>query len=81
MGGFQFQPKWKEELACSHALGKFVLEMPMGVPSVSLPTEQAWLVRGPEWAKPLWSQLHTELSAWCVANGIPLYVEEHAHVW
>jgi hypothetical protein len=36
---FNFAPRWKEELVCLCALGSFVLEMPIGVTSVYLPTE------------------------------------------
>ncbi|MBD9478106.1 hypothetical protein [Pseudoxanthomonas sp. PXM02] len=75
MAQFQFQPKWKEKLVCSHPAGSFSLDMPMGVVSVILPSEASWPQHSPPWARSLWPQLHAELSAWCASNNIPLHVE------
>jgi len=73
---FTFSPRWKEELLCSCALGSFVLEMPMGVVSVYLPSEKNWLAAAPEWAKPHWGLLETQLRQWCEQKGIPFHVDE-----
>jgi len=72
---FSFHPRWKEELVCSCSLGAFVLEMPMGVTSVYMPTEERWPTVAPEWARPHWKTLHSQLEAWCSAQRIPLYLD------
>jgi hypothetical protein len=78
---FTFLPRWKEELVCSSPLGSLVLEMPMGVESVYLPTEAAWRDRAPGWAREHWQEIHTQLQEWCTRNKIPLYVEDTAQVY
>jgi hypothetical protein len=50
---FRFQPRWKEELVVSGEGGSFVLELPMGVLSAHLPTEEEWERRAPDWARSL----------------------------
>jgi hypothetical protein len=72
---FSFEPRWKEELVCSCLEGSFVLEMPMGVVSVLLPCEANWRAKAPEWAKPHWESLRTQLKLWCATNNTPLYQE------
>jgi hypothetical protein len=72
---FVFRPKWKEELVCSCALGTFVLDMPMGVISVYLPTEEHWKEVAPPWALELWSTLYQQLHAWCETQKIPLQLD------
>jgi len=37
---FQFEPRWKEELVVKGSGGSFVLELPMGVYSAYLPTQE-----------------------------------------
>jgi hypothetical protein len=74
---FTFQPQWKEELVCTCPLGQFILEMPMGIPSVYLPSESAWQDHAPDWAKPYWKVLREQLAAWCAKCDYPLY-ENHA---
>jgi hypothetical protein len=78
---FTFQSRWKEELVCSCPLGKLVLEMPMGVPSVYMPTEQVWKDSAPAWASPYWQALHAQLAKWCTDHGFPLYVDGSATVF
>jgi len=77
---FQFQPRWKEELACTCELGSFVLMMPMGVVSVDFPTEETWQLEAPNWAKPYWEVVQTQLSAWCESQNIPLHMGPFGHV-
>lgn len=78
---FTFQPRWKEELVCSCTLGEFVLEMPMGVPSVYIPTEPAWLDLAPTWARPYWSSVYVQLATWCASHGFPLHVDSSASIF
>ena len=78
---FTFQPRWKEELVCTCASGCFVLELPMGILSAYLPTEEAWKRKAPEWARDLWPQLKTELEAWCGANNARFFIDETATVY
>lgn len=77
---FTFAPRWKEELVCSCALGSFVLEMTMGKYSVYLPPESMWQTKAPAWARPLWQELHGQLTAWCASERMPLHVDESAMV-
>jgi hypothetical protein len=78
---FTFTPRWKEELVCSCSLGRFVLEMPMGVTSVYLPPEERWQSIAPEWARHHWTALHGQLSSWCSSLGYPLRVDGTAQVY
>jgi hypothetical protein len=78
---FSFCPRWKEELVCSCPLGRFVLEMPMGITSVYLPTEESWQSVAPEWARPHWNELHGQLSAWCARQHYPLFVDRTARIY
>lgn len=78
---FSFHPRWKEELVCSSSLGTLVLEMPMGIPSVYLPTEATWQNVAPAWAQPYWSAIHAQLKAWCAQHGMPLHVDSTACVF
>jgi hypothetical protein len=72
---FKFEPKWKEELVCSCALGSFVLDMPMGVVSVYLPTKEHWKEVAPHWALELWDALYQQLHDWCETQKIPLHLD------
>jgi hypothetical protein len=72
---FEFKPKWKEQLVCSCALGSFVLDMPMGVVSVYLPTEEHWQEVAPAWAMKLWGTLFQQLHEWCGKQNIPLHLD------
>lgn len=78
---FTFRPQWKEELVCSCQLGEFILEMPMGVPSVYIPTQAAWQDRAPMWARPYWSSVHVQLMDWCTNHGFPLHVDDSANIF
>ncbi len=78
---FNFGPRWKEEIVCSCALGSFILEMPMGITSVYLPTEEAWQKRAPEWARPYYEALREQLKAYCREHKYPLYIDETAAVY
>ena len=78
---FAFHPRWKEELVCSAAGGRFVLELAMGTLAAYLPTQDAWEARGPAWARDLWPVLHDELAAWCKANKARFMVVEDAQVF
>ena len=79
-GVFTFQPRWKEELVCSCSRGSFVLEMPMGIATVYLPTAERWPAVAPAWAKEDWTVVHRELAAWCRRERIPLRVDATAQV-
>lgn len=81
MNAFTFQPRWKEELVCTHVGGSFVLELPMGILSAYLPTEEVWKVKAPAWARDLWPELKTQLEAWCRANEADFYIDESADVY
>jgi hypothetical protein len=78
---FTFQPRWKEELVCSCSLGELILEMPMGVPSIYLPTEVVWQASAPDWARPYWNSIHTQLKAWCALHDFPLFLDDTASVF
>ena len=47
MTTFTFQARWKEELVCTGPGGSFILELPMGVLSAYLPTEESWKEKTP----------------------------------
>ncbi|TBR40404.1 MULTISPECIES: hypothetical protein [Dyella] len=81
MSTFKFQPRWKEELVCSGPGGSFVLELPMGVLTAYLPSEDAWRDKAPEWAKGLWLALHDELKDWCLRNKANFIVDATAGVY
>jgi hypothetical protein len=78
---FTFHPRWKEELLVAGPGGEFILELPMGVLSAMLPTQEAWQSKGPAWARELWPTLRTELEAWCKANNAKFYIDARASVW
>lgn len=78
---FTFLPRWKEELVCSSSLGEVILEMPMGVPSIYLPTKAGWQDSAPEWARPHWESIHLQLKAWCALHDFPLVVDDTASVF
>ena len=78
---FQFQPRWKEELVVTGPGGMLVLEHPMGVPTVYLPTEREWQRRAPAWAGSMYPALKDELEAWCSHHGMRLVVEKSADVY
>lgn len=81
MSTFTFQPRWKEELVCTGPGGSFVLELPMGVLSAYLPTEDAWKAKAPAWARHLWPDLKLELEAWCKKSKAQFIIDETAGVW
>ncbi|NTF08758.1 hypothetical protein G6L37_21530 [Agrobacterium rubi] len=78
---FHFQTRWKEELVVSGNGGSFVLEMPIGVLSVYLPTETEWERRAPDWAKRLWPILRLELEDWCQENHAKFYIDHTAGIY
>lgn len=78
---FGLLPRRKEDLVVTGAEGAFILDMPMGVPTVYLPTEAAWRCKAPVWAHELWSVLRAELEDWCRASHMQLRVEDKAGVY
>ncbi|WP_295890665.1 hypothetical protein [uncultured Vibrio sp.] len=80
MNKFKFQPRWKEELVVTGDEGQFVLELPMGVLSVYLPTESAWESKSSEWARNQYGELKQELEYWCKENKVTFYIDETADV-
>lgn len=78
---FQFRPRWKEELVVTGPGGVFVLELPIGVYSAWLPTQQVWINKAPEWARDFWPVLEAELAEWCKKNKAKLYIDETAFVF
>ena len=81
MSTFTFQPRWKEELVVAGAEGSFILELPMGVLSAYLPTENIWREKAPVWAKELWPVLKEELEVWCKENNAKFIVDKTAKVY
>jgi hypothetical protein len=78
---FQFQPRWKEELVVVADAGTFVLEFPMGIPTVYLPTEEEWRRRAPDWAIEHYSDLKCELEEWCSRHDFRLEIDPTADVY
>lgn len=78
---YRFQARWKEEMLCTCSLGSLILDMPMGVVSVYLPTRSKWEATAPAWAREQWRSVHEQLSQWCSRNTTPLHIEENAQVW
>ncbi|MCW0410693.1 hypothetical protein NG831_00295 [Xanthomonas sacchari] len=78
MTTFQFQPRWKEELVCTGPGGEFVLDFPMGVPTVYVPTEHAWAQSAPAWARDLWPVFKAELEAWCDERDVQFFLDGSA---
>jgi hypothetical protein len=78
---FEFYPRWKEELVVKGDGGSFVLEMPIGVLSVYLPTEDQWSDKSPCWAKGDWSLLRSQLEIWCKENKAQFHLDETAGVF
>ncbi len=78
---FRFLPRWKEELVVTGPGGRFILDLPMGVFSACLPTEEAWGRKAPDWARGLWRPLRDELEAWCRLNNAQFLIEETAGVY
>ena len=74
-------PRWKEELVCAGPGGSFILELPMGVLTAYLPTEEAWKQKAPAWAVDLWPVLRTELADWCKANNAGFVIDPSASVY
>lgn len=78
---FHFQARWREELKVTCSSGSFILEFPMGVLTVLLPTEKFWSKKAPSWAANLWSVLQAELAAWCEMEKIELVICDDASVY
>lgn len=81
MSTFQFQARWKEELVCTGPGGQFVLELPMGILTAYLPTQDVWLKKAPDWAMHLWPTLRDELEVWCLQNNADFVIDENAGVY
>ena len=81
MGEFKFQSRWKEELVVTGRDGSFVLEHPMGNPTVYLPTEDEFRRRAPAWALGQWAALKIELERWCDDNGIGFLIDPTADLY
>lgn len=81
MSTFKFQPRWKEELTCIGPGGSFILELPMGILSAYLPTEEVWKYKAPAWAINLWYELRVDLELWCIANNAELFIDESAGIF
>jgi hypothetical protein len=80
MSIFNFQPRWKEELVVTCYKGSFILELPMGILSAYLPTEEVWTKRAPSWARELYPVLKNELEIWC-ENNAKLIIDATAGVY
>jgi hypothetical protein len=74
----QFQPRWKEELVCIGPGGEFVLDFPMGIPTVYVPTEHAWVQSAPAWAHALWPLFAAELKTWCNEHDVAFFLDGSA---
>lgn len=78
---FSFAPRWiDEELIVSADQGSFRLTMPMGTPSVDVPSESVWEELAPEWAKDLWPVFLAELREWSASVGVLLFIGETASI-
>ncbi len=80
MATWTFEPRWKEELLCSCADGKLVLELAMGILTVYLPPIEKWERVVPPWARGRYQELERDLRAWSRAQAIPMVIDESAHV-
>jgi hypothetical protein len=78
---FKFQPRWKEELVVVGNGGSFVLELPMGILTAYLPTEEVWQESAPIWARALWPDLRAELEDWCKKNDAGFEIDRTATVF
>ena len=81
MSEFKFQPRWKEELVVTGSGGSFILELPMGILSAYLPTEEVWTQKAPSWAKGLYPELKNELEAWYRENKAKFVIDATAGVY
>lgn len=77
---FRFTARWKEELVVVGPGGSFILELPMGILTARLPTEQVWPTVAPVWAVDLWPVLKAELERWCTASNADLEIDPSATV-
>ena len=80
MNKFKFQSRWKEELIVVGKGGEFILEHPMGILSVYLPSENVWKNKSLEWAKNYYCELSKELEQWCIDNKVKFVIDETAGV-
>ena len=74
---FRFEPQWKEELVVHHEGGCFVLEFPMGRPTVCLPSESRWGTIAPLSIRGCWFELQAQLDAWCRDHQFQLAISEY----
>jgi hypothetical protein len=77
---YTFQARWKEQLVCCAGAQQFVLEFPMGIPTIYLPTKSRWRTVAPAWASDHWDYLYDQLGRWCKAEDVQLVVDETAQV-
>ena len=77
---FAFKPRWKEQLVVTSKNGSFVLELPMGVLSAYLPTQDVWREIAPLWAKDNWPELRQDLEVWCKQNNAKFIIDATATV-
>lgn len=72
----RFTPQWKEIMLCEYNNHNFILEYPMGIPTLYLPNEQQWKLIAPDWAKEIYNQLETDAIEYCKNNKINLEKSE-----
>ena len=53
----------------------------MGVVSVYVPNADSWARMAPPWIASGWKAFYAQLSAWCLRQRIPLYVDATANVY
>lgn len=78
---FRFEVRWKEQLVVHHAGGEFVLEFPMGRPTVCLPTHTRWQEIAPPELRSHWLELHEQLQEYCVLNGFGLELGDNYKIY
>ena len=61
--------------------GSFILDLPMGIFTACLPTQDRWRDTAPPWAAELWGVLKSELEDWCRFNNAELTIEATAGVY
>ena len=74
----KFTPKWKELMLCEYKNHNFVLDFPMGIPTLYLPISEQWNLIAPDWAKKIYSQLEIEAIKYCKNNKIS-FMQEKSH--
>jgi len=67
IGKYSFSPKWKEELICIGPMGEFILEFPMGVPTICIPGIAEWNIK---FHKHDYSVFREEILIWINNNNL-----------